>query len=107
MISRSKSDFDLLPAGRMWILTGRYQVVREEIEFRRVPLPGVLRGIDLVTREWQEIDGRWLQKRITGRARLGLPGFLRAPAAIEVAVTFGQYVLNPALDPALFGDEAQ
>jgi hypothetical protein len=97
-----KSDFEILPEGRMWILTGRYQVVREELRFRRLPLPGILKDVDLVTREWQEIDGRWLQKRITGRARIGLPGFLRAPTAIEVSVSFDQYALNPTLDPALF-----
>jgi len=102
-----KSDFDLLPMGRMWILTGRYQVVREEFELQRVPLPGILKSIDLLTREWQEIDGRWVQKRITGRARVRLPGFFKAPKSLEVAVTFGQYAFNPELDPALFGDETK
>jgi hypothetical protein len=99
-----KSDFEILPKGRMWILTGRYQVVREELRFNKLPMPGILKDVDLVTREWQEIDGRWVQKRITGRALIGLPGFLRAPTQIEVSVSFDQYAFNPTLDPALFGN---
>ncbi len=100
---RPKSEFDMLPEGRMWILTRGYQIVREELHFAHLPMPGILKAVDLITREWQEIDGRWLLKRISARATLGLPGILRAPKSIEAVVVYGQYVFNPTLDPALFG----
>lgn len=100
-----KSDFEILPDGRMWILTRGYQIVREELHFKRLPLPGILKSVDLVTREWQEVDGHWVEKRITARAELGLPKIFRAPTAFEISVTFDDYVFNPALDPALFGDK--
>ena len=101
---RPKSEFDMLPEGRMWILTRGYQIVREELHFAHLPMPGILKGVDLITREWQEVDGRWLLKRISARATLGLPGILRAPKSIEAVVVYGQYVVNPTLDPALFGE---
>jgi hypothetical protein len=98
-----KSDFEILPEGRMWVLTKGYQLVREELRFRQLPMPGILKAVDLVTREWQEVDGRWVEKRVTGRAEIGLPKLLRAPKIIEVVVSYHDYVFNPTLDPALFG----
>jgi len=100
-----KSDFEILPDGRMWILTRGYQIVREELHFQRLPMPGILKSVDLVTREWQEIDGRWVEKRVTARAEVRLPKILRAPHAFEIGVTFDDYVFNPTLDPALFGEK--
>ena len=100
-----KSDFEILPDGRMWILTRGYQIVREELHFKQLPMPGILKSVDLVTREWQEVDGRWVEKRITARAELGLPKLFRAPSAIEASVTFQDYLFNPVLDPALFGEK--
>ncbi len=99
-----KSEFDMLPEGRMWILTRGYQIVREELHFAHLPMPGILKDVDLITREWQEVEGRWLLKRISARATLGLPGILRAPKSLEAVVVYGQYVFNPTLDPALFGE---
>lgn len=100
-----KSDFEMLPDGRMWILTRGYQIVREELHFKKLPLPGILKSMDLVTREWQEVEGRWVEKRITARAELGLPKLLRAPSALEASVSYDDYVFNPVLDPALFGEK--
>lgn len=100
-----KSDFEMLPSGRLWILTRGYQIVREEFHFRHLPLPGILKSIDLVTREWQEVDGRWVPKRITGRAGVRLPGFLRAPKSLEVVVVYDDYRFNVPLDEALFTEK--
>jgi hypothetical protein len=100
-----KSDFEILPEGRMWILTRGYQIVREELHFKQLPMPGILKSVDLVTREWQEVENRWVEKRVTARAELGLPKLFRAPSSIEVSVTFQDYLFNPVLDPALFGEK--
>ena len=102
---KPRSEFDLLPAGRVWILTGRYQIVREEYEMENLPVPWLLKSVDLLTREWQEVDGRWLPRRVTARVelhtRVGL-GLVRIPNAAEVVVLFDEYRLDPELDPALF-----
>lgn len=95
------SDFDDVPGGRIWLLTPGYQIVREEFELSRLPFPWVLKSVDLLTREWAQVGDRWLERRITGRARLGL-NFLGVPGEAEFVVHFDDYRLNPELDPRLF-----
>jgi|GEM_PF-2747349 len=98
-----RSDFDELPGGRLWLLAPRYQIVREEFVLANVPFAWALDGLDLLTREWQPIEDRWLEKRITGRIDLtGLVQLAGAPASIEFVMTFDDYRLNPELDPSIF-----
>jgi len=99
---RPRSDFELLPSGRIWLLTGGYQIVREEFEFEHLPMPGILKDVSLVTREWQEIEGHWVEKRITARADIGIVPMLGAPKRIEVALVFDGYRFDPPLEDALF-----
>jgi hypothetical protein len=98
---RPASDFDDVPGGRIWLLTPGYQIVREEFEMNRLPFPWVLRSLDLVTREWAPVEDRWLERRIAGRARLGMNVF-GLPEEAEFVVNFDDYRLNPELDPRLF-----
>jgi hypothetical protein len=98
---RPASDFDDVPGGRIWLLTPGYQIVREEFVLDRLPFPWVLKSLDLVTREWAPVGDRWLERRIAGRARLGL-NFLGLPEDAEFVVSFEDYRLNPELDPKLF-----
>lgn len=100
-----KSDFEMLPSGRLWILTRGYQIVREEFHFRHLPLPGILKSVDLVTREWQEEDGHWVPKRVSGRADFRLPGFFDVPKSIELVVVYDDYRFNLPLDEALFSEK--
>ena len=78
-----------VPGGRVWILTGSYQIVREEYELENLPVPWLLKSVDLLTREWQEVGGRWLPRRVTARValhtRAGL-GLVRLPEAAERSV---------------------
>jgi hypothetical protein len=101
---KPRSDFEMLPSGRIWLLTSGYQIVREEFEFSKLPLPGILKSVNLVTREWQEIDGHWVQKRITGRADIGIVPMLGAPKSIEVVVLYDDYKFGLPIDDALFRD---
>lgn len=95
------SDFDEMPGGRIWLLTPGYRIVREEFEMSRLPFPWVLKSLDLLTREWAPVGDWWLEKRIAGRARMGL-NFLGLPEETEFVVSFDDYRLNPELDPGLF-----
>jgi hypothetical protein len=100
-----KSEFDVLPGGRLWLLTNGYQIVREEYHMKNLPFPWILKSVALVTRDWQQVQGRWLPRRITARAtlreHLGL-GLVEVPRAIEFVVFYDDYRLDPELDPALF-----
>jgi hypothetical protein len=62
-------------------------------------------SIGLLTRDWQQIDGRWLPNRITARVGLrtyiGL-GLVKVPRAVEVVLVYDNYRIDAPLDPALF-----
>jgi hypothetical protein len=100
-----RSDFDMLPGGRLWLLTNGYQIVREEYHLKNLPVPWLLKSLALVTREWQEVDGTWVPSRITARAGLrsgvGL-GLIDIPETVEVVLSFDQYRFEVPLDPKLF-----
>lgn len=95
------SDFGTLPGGRIWLLAPTYQIVREEYELERLPYPWIFKKLDFLVREWQPVEGRWVQKRIAARARLGM-NFLSVPEAVEFAMDFTDYRFNPVLDEAIF-----
>ncbi len=95
------SDFDVLPGGRLWLLTPDYQIVREEFRLKNLPAPWILKGVDLLTRDWQNVDGRWVVRRITGRVDLGL-NFLKVPNSIEFVAHYDHYEFNPVLAEGLF-----
>lgn len=105
-----RSDFEVLPGGRVWLLTNGYQIVREEYHLKNLPVPWLLKSIGLLTREWQQLEGHWVQKRITARAELrsglGL-GLVKIPATVEIVVLFDQYKFDAPLDPALFESGAK
>lgn len=100
-----RSEFDVLPGGRVWILTGGYQIVREEYELKNLPVPWLLKSLGLLTREWQQVDKRWVPRRITARAelrsKLGL-GLVDVPRTVEAVVVFDDYRFDLPLDAALF-----
>lgn len=96
-----KSDFGGLPGGTMWLLTNGYQIVHEEFHFKSLPAPWILKSIDLVTREWQQVEGHWVEKRITARAGLGL-NFLGVPQAAEIVVQYDDYKFDLPLEERLF-----
>jgi hypothetical protein len=100
-----RSEFDVLPGGRVWLLTNGYQIVREEYEVHNLPVPWILKSLGLLTREWQQVGDHWLPRRIT--ARVGLRGWIGlgikdVPETAEVVVLYDAYELDPQLDPALF-----
>jgi hypothetical protein len=100
-----KSDFDVHPSGRVWLLTNGYQIVREEYHLKNLPVPWLLESLGLLTREWQQVEGHWVQKRITARAQLrtelGL-GLVKIPRLVEVAIVYDQYRFGLPLDEKLF-----
>lgn len=97
------SDFDRLPGGRLWLLTPNYQIVREEFRMKNIPFPWIIKNIDLLTREWEEVEGRWVEKRLTGRVDIGRLMFVDIPGRIEFVVSCDHYRFDPELDNRLFG----
>jgi hypothetical protein len=106
---KPRSEFDVLPGGRIWILTGNYQIVREEYEIANLPVPWLLKSLGLLTREWQMVGSRWVPRRITARAELrnvGL-GLVDVPRTVEAVVVFDEYKFDLPLDAALFAPRSK
>lgn len=103
-----KSDFDDLPGGRLWLLAPGYQIVREEFILTNLPFKWAVKGLDLLTREWQPVEGRWLEKRITGRVDFtGMVQKIGAPVSVEFVLTYDDYRLNPDLNSSIFDRESE
>jgi hypothetical protein len=103
------SDFsDDTPGGTLWLLAPGYQIVREEFRFEKgLPAGWILKGLDLLTREWQQVEDRWLERRLTGRVTLAQGLGLKqmgVPKTIEFVVEYDDYRLNPDLPAAIFGE---
>jgi len=104
------SDFsDDTPGGTLWLLAPGYQIVREEFRFEKgLPAGWILKGLDLLTREWQQVEDRWLERRLTGRVTLGQDWGLKqmgVPKTIEFVVEYDDYRLNPDLPDAIFEEK--
>ncbi len=103
-----KSDFDELPGGRLWLLAPGYQIVREEFLLTNVPFDWAVKRLDLLTREWQPIEDRWLEKRITGKVDFtSAVQVIGAPISIEFVILFDDYRLNPDLDPSIMARDSE
>ncbi len=103
------SDFEILPGGRMWLVSPQYQIVREEYDLKRIPFPWILKSVSLLTRDWQNVGGRWVEKRITARADLGL-GFLPIgdlPSSVEAVALFSDYAFDIPIEDALFTERGK
>lgn len=96
-----RSDFNNLPGGTIWLLTGGYQIIHEEFHLKNLPVPWILKSLGLLTREWQQVEGRWVEKRITARAELGM-NFLGVPESAEVVQVYDGYKFDLPIDPRIF-----
>jgi hypothetical protein len=100
------SDFSDLPSGRLWLYAPDYQIVREEFHFRRTPYPWLLKAVRHFTRDWEQVEGRWVERRITARADLGLNA-LGVPETVEVVVLNDAFAFDIPVDDALLRRYAQ
>lgn len=89
------------PAGTVWIDTRDDVVARQEIEFRRSPIPLFVRGIRRMVVERRKVDGVWVLSRILARvdATFPLPRYGRT---FDFGLTLTQYAVNTGLPDSLF-----
>jgi hypothetical protein len=91
-----RSAFAPLPSGEAWIETGDLVVLHENFWMRDVvPFPMILESVEMVSRERERIEGRWVWTRLQGRLRTRL-GPLGGPEWVEICDTHGDYRFPPA-----------
>lgn len=89
------------PSGEVWVDTRDYVIVRQEITFRRSPVPLFLRGIDRMVVERRPVDGFWVLGRVLARVRTTIP-LPQFGTSLDLAIQFADYTINTGLPDSLF-----
>lgn len=93
------------PSGEVWVDTRDYVIIRQEISFRQSPVPMILRGIDRMVVERQQVEGHWVLSRVLARIRLTIP-IPQYGTSMDFALQFTDYTLNTGLPDSLFNSPA-
>jgi hypothetical protein len=97
---RSLLAFDK-PRGRVWVDTNDFVIVREELDFEHSPAPLILKDIDRMVIEREQIDGYWVLRRVLIRMRMTIP-FPTIGRAFDLTLMYDDYALNKGIDDAVF-----
>lgn len=89
------------PSGEVWVDTRDDVIVRQEITFRRSPVPMFLRGIDRMVVERQFVDGFWVLSRVIARVRTTVP-IPQYGTSMDFSMAFTDYTVNTGLPDSLF-----
>ena len=97
-----RSALDALePSGEVWVDTKDFVIVRQEVSFRRSPVPVLLKGVDRMVVERRQVGPHWVLARMLARIELTvpLPGFGRS---FDFALALDDYAINTGLPDSLF-----
>jgi hypothetical protein len=98
----SRSDIDpRAVSGLVWIDTNDFVILREEVGFRRSPIPLFLKSIDRMVVERQNVDGHWVLQRVLMRCELTVP-MPTVGKAFDVAINYSDYQIDTGLSDAVF-----
>ena len=89
------------PHGTVWVDTNDFVIVRQEVGFDRAPAPPLLKGVDRMVIERQNVDGHWVLKRVLVRLEAGLP-LPQVGRSFDLGLQFGSYAINTGLPDSLF-----
>ena len=88
-------------AGLVWVDTNDFVIVREEVRFRRSPVPLVLKGIDRMIVERSNVHGHWVLSRVLMRGELTLP-LPPVGKSFDITILYRDYRINAGIDDAVF-----
>ena len=89
------------PAGRVWVDTKDFVIVRQEIEFRQSPVPLVLKDIKHLVVERARAGDFWVMSRVLMRMELTVP-IPKFGRAFDFALALSDYTVNTDLPDSLF-----
>ena len=89
------------PAGRVWVDTKDFVIVRQEIEFRQSPVPLFLKDIKHMVVERERAGEFWVLWRVLIRMELTIP-IPKFGRAFDFAMAMSDYTLNSDLPDSLF-----
>ena len=89
------------PAGRVWVDTKDFVIVRQEIDFRQSPVPLILKDIKHLVVERTRAGDTWVLSRVMMRMELTLP-IPKFGRAFDFALALSDYTVNTGLPDSLF-----
>ena len=89
------------PSGLVWVDTNEFVIVREEVSFRRSPVPALLEDIPRMVVERQRIGGNWVLARVLMRIRL-VATFPTVGRSFDLSIHYDDYRLNQGIADSLF-----
>jgi hypothetical protein len=93
------------PSGLVWVDTNDFVIVRQEVSFRRSPVPLFIKGIQRMVIERQHQSGHWVLTRVLLRAEANLPLPIIG-RAFDISLLFDHYAINSGLADSLFTGRA-
>jgi len=89
------------PAGRVWVDTKDFVIVRQEISFRQSPVPLILKGIKRMVVERERTGDFWMLSRAMIRIELTVP-IPKFGRSFDFAMSMTDYAVNAGLPDSLF-----
>ena len=75
--------------------------MRQEVGFDRSPAPPLLKDVDRIVVERQNVDGYWVLKRLLLRAETTVP-LPQVGRSFDFSMSFDRYAINTGLPDSLF-----
>lgn len=89
------------PSGLVWIDTNDFVIVRQEVSFKRSPVPILLKDIDRMVVERQRVGDHWVLARLLMRAESNLP-LPQLGRAFDVSMHYDHYAINAGVADSVF-----
>ena len=89
------------PTGRVWVDTNEFVIVREEVSFKRSPIPALLEGIPRMVVERQQVGPYWVLGRVLMRIRM-VTTFPTVGRTFDLSIHYDDYHLNEGIADSLF-----
>ncbi len=89
------------PRGVVWIDTNDFVIVRQELVFDRSPAAPIIKNVNRVVIERQNVDGYWVLKRVLLRAEATIP-LPQVGRSFDFSLRFDDYAINRGLPDSLF-----
>jgi hypothetical protein len=89
------------PSGVVWVDTNEFVILRQEAHFEHSPMPLLLKAIDRMVVEREQVEGFWVLHRALIRIETTVP-FPHFGRSFDVSLLFDRYAINRGLDDRLF-----
>ena len=89
------------PSGTVWVDTNDFVIVRQEVSFRRSPVPLFIKDVDRMVIERQQVSGHWVLWRVLMRVTATLP-LPMVGRSFDISLLLNQYAINSGIDDSIF-----